>query len=96
MCIKKKITPSESQSINERDILMIFNITKSVVLWDGFNIGAILKFVVVQLLSCVWFFVTPWTAAHQASLSFNISQSLLKLIVHWVSDAIQLSYNLGK
>ena len=23
--------------------------------------------VVVQLLSCVWLFVTPWTAAHQAS-----------------------------
>ena len=34
--------------------------------------------VVVQLLSCVWLFVTPWTAAHQASLSFIISQSLLK------------------
>ena len=36
-------------------------------------------FVVVQLLSCVRFFVTPWTAAHQASLSFTISWSLLKL-----------------
>ena len=36
--------------------------------------------VVLQLLSCVWFFVTPWTAAHQASLSFTISQSLLKLM----------------
>ena len=32
------------------------------------------------LLSCVWLFVTPWTAARQASLSFNISQSLLKLM----------------
>ena len=30
------------------------------------------------LFSCVWLFVTPWTAAHQASLSFTISQSLLK------------------
>ena len=37
--------------------------------------------VVVQLLSYVWLFVTPWTAAHQASLSFNNSQSLLKLIL---------------
>ena len=36
--------------------------------------------VVVQLLSCIWLFVTPWTAAHQASLSFTISQSLLKLM----------------
>ena len=33
----------------------------------------------VQLLSCVWLFVTPWTAACQASLSFTISQSLPKL-----------------
>ena len=30
--------------------------------------------VVVQLLSRVWFLVTPWTAAHQASLPFTLSQ----------------------
>ena len=36
--------------------------------------------IVVQLLSSVQLFVTSWTAAHQASLSFTISQSLLKLI----------------
>jgi len=36
-------------------------------------------FVFVQSLSCVWLFATPWTAAHQASLSFTISQSWLKL-----------------
>ena len=36
--------------------------------------------VVVQSLSCVWLFVTPWTAACQASLSFTISWSLLKLM----------------
>ena len=36
--------------------------------------------IVVQSLSHVWLFVTPWTAAHQASLSFTISQSLLKLM----------------
>ena len=33
---------------------------------------------VVQLLRRVWLFVTPWTAARQASLSFPISQSLFK------------------
>ena len=33
---------------------------------------------VVQLLSHVWLFVTPWTAACQASLSFTIYWSLLK------------------
>ena len=31
----------------------------------------------VQSRSCVRLFVIPWTAAHQASLSFTISQSLL-------------------
>ena len=36
--------------------------------------------VIVQLLSCVRLFATPWTAAHQAPLSFTISQSLLKLM----------------
>ena len=34
----------------------------------------------VQLLSHVWLFETPWTTAHQASLSFTISWSLLKLM----------------
>ena len=34
----------------------------------------------VQLLSHVQLFVTPWTAARQASLSLTISQSLLKLM----------------
>ena len=39
-----------------------------------------LSVVVVPLFSRVWLFVTPWTAALQASLSFTVSQSLLKLI----------------
>ena len=34
----------------------------------------------VQLLSRVWPFATPWTAACQASLSITNSQSLLKLM----------------
>ena len=40
----------------------------------------LLAIVVVQLLSHVWLFLTPWTAARQASLSSTISQSLLKLM----------------
>ena len=36
--------------------------------------------VVVQSLSRVWLFATPWTAAFQASLSFTISLSLFKLM----------------
>ena len=35
--------------------------------------------VVVESLSHVQLFVTPWTAVCQASLSFTISQSMLKL-----------------
>ena len=40
----------------------------------------LLCFSSVQLLSCVWFFVTPWTAARQTSLSITHSWSLLKLM----------------
>ena len=36
--------------------------------------------VAAQLLSSVRIFATPWTAAHQASLSFNTSQNLLKFM----------------
>ena len=36
--------------------------------------------VVVQSLSCVRLFLTPWTAARQTSLSFTISWSLLKFM----------------
>ena len=36
--------------------------------------------VVVQSLSCVQIFATPWTAARQVSLSFTISQGLLELV----------------
>ena len=34
----------------------------------------------VQSLSCVQFFVTPWSAARQATLSITNSKSLLKLM----------------
>ena len=36
--------------------------------------------VTVQSLSHVQFFETPWTVAHQSSLSFTVSQSLLKFM----------------
>ena len=40
----------------------------------------ILLLFVLQSLSCVWLFATPWIAAHQASLSFTVSWSLLKIM----------------
>ena len=38
------------------------------------------KFVLVQSLNHVRLFATPWTATCQASLSFTVSQSLLKFM----------------
>ena len=51
------------------------------------------QFSSVQSLSHIQLFVTPWTAARQASLSITNSQSLLKL-VHRVGDATQPSHPL--
>ena len=53
----------------------------------------LMSFVVIQLLSHIWLFVTPWTAPHQAFLSSTISWSFLKHF-HWISDAIQPSHPL--
>ena len=38
------------------------------------------QFSLVQSLSCIGLFATPWTAAHQATLSTTNSRSLLKLM----------------
>ena len=47
--------------------------------------------VVVQSPSHVRLFATPWTAAHQASLSFTISWSFLKLMsIEWVMPSNHL------
>ena len=46
--------------------------------------------VVIQLPSRVQLFVTAWTAAGQASLSFTVSRSLLKLTsMEWVMPSKQ-------
>ena len=39
-----------------------------------------LSVVIIQSLSGVWLFSTPWTAARQASLSSTISRSLLRFL----------------
>ena len=51
-----------------------------VFLFDQFSHCTSLQFSSVQSLSRVWLFVTPWTAACQASLSISNSQSLPKLM----------------
>ena len=42
--------------------------------------GNTFQFSSVESLSCVRLFATPWTVAHQASISVTNSQSLLKLM----------------
>ena len=49
-------------------------------LFPFFKTTIISPFNLVQLLSCVQLFATPWTAALQASLSITNSWSLLKLM----------------
>ena len=50
-----------------------------------------MNMIAVQLLSRVLLFASPWTAAHQASLSFTISWSLLKLMS---TESVMLSNHL--
>ena len=45
-------------------------------IWNGCQVIV----VIVQYLSCIQLFAIPWTAAHQAPLSFTISQCLLKFM----------------
>ena len=43
--------------------------------------GSVLYFCCCSVTKlCVWLFATPWTVAHQASLSFTVSQGLLKFL----------------
>ena len=52
-----------------------------------------MQVVAVQLLSHVRFFVTPWSAAHWASLPLTISRSFAQVHVRWISDSIQPSHS---
>ena len=47
---------------------------------EGHSFSVLYNIPSVQSLSRVRLFVTPWIAAHQASLSITISWSLLKLM----------------
>ena len=44
------------------------------------TVAFLVNVIVVQTLSRVWLFATPWTAAHEASLFFTVSWRLLKLM----------------
>ena len=66
-----------SPLFNEFDLFAYMGLLKSFL-----SLGFILKFIilVVQSLIHVQLFTTPWTAERQASLSFTIPWSLLKLM----------------
>ena len=58
----------------------LFNLIKAVSTIAIIPTSVLIFGFVIQSLSSVQLFATPWTAAHQVSLSFTISRSLLKLI----------------
>ena len=73
---------SNWQQIIQFTAIMMIKIFRAVILYSSFFLAKKKQNwpdVVVQLLSHVWLFATPWTATHQASLSFNTFRSLLKL-----------------
>ena len=58
---------------------------------NGLSLTPNSEFSSVQSLSCVQLFVTPWTAARQASPSITNSQILLKLMsIEWVMPSNHL------
>ena len=60
-------------------------------MWDTI----ILKVNSVPLLSRVWLFATPWTAAHQASLSITNSSKLMSIELMMPSNKLILCHPLS-
>ena len=61
-------------------VLQLIRLSLPVLFPESLCLPLVILSVVVQSLSHVQLFSSPWTAAHQASLSFTVSQSLLKLM----------------
>ena len=66
--------------ITSYNAIVSFSVTWSLFSWGQLYMFSSVQFSSVQSLSCVWLYVTPWTAAHQASLSITNSQSLPILV----------------
>ena len=66
-----------SSSVISSEMFFLTSLIRSLLNQALTALGTSLVVAVVQSLSCVWIFATPWTAAHQVSLCFMISQSLL-------------------
>ena len=70
----------EATSENKEKIIMGRRHTEGFEGLKQWELHRCVHFSSVQFLSCVRLFVTPWTAARQASLSITNSRSLLKLM----------------
>ena len=73
---KFKAAPSVREFLTSNTLICVFRAQDSPVTISNCH----LWLVAVQSFSHILLFVTPWTAAHQAPLSFTISWSLLKLM----------------
>ena len=72
--IIKKPTNNSGENVKKRDS------SCTVCWWECKFIQPLWRTVSIQLLNHVQLFATPWTAAHQASLSITSSRSLYKLM----------------
>ena len=70
----------EQKTLSVSVILYWFAYLQTFQLFSISTLSVTKLFVVFQSLNGVWFFVTPWTSACQASLSFTIYQSWLKFM----------------
>ena len=69
----------EQKTLSVSVILYWFAYLQTFQLFSISTLSVTKLFVVFQSVNGVWLFVTLWTSAHQASLSFTIYQSWLKL-----------------
>ena len=76
-----KVLPSVCQQIwKTQQWPQDWKMSVSIAIPKKSNNQRMFKFISVQPLNYARFFLTPWTAAHQASLSITNSWSLLKLM----------------
>ena len=76
-CLLKQIIYAVQSIIQKHNFVHLLGEHSGYLREDSYYLSFVF---VVQSLSCVQLFATPWTAACHASLSFTISQSLLKLL----------------
>ena len=85
LCLVKNVVVQSQHQDLFREVIIgsgLFSIPLSNCLLEKtvFFFWKIIQAVVVRLLSCVQLFAILWTAAHQSSLSFTVSWSLLKFM----------------